>query len=87
MVRFVLPDKRQALAPADKRILIAQFTTTGTVNGLINIHGRTKAIFDAEGNVESGASRFRQASPSPADVNLDCRKVMNDLRGIARDKR
>ena len=52
---FVLPDKRQALAPADKRILIAQFTTTGTVNGLINIHGRTKAILDAEGNVESGA--------------------------------
>lgn len=52
---FVLPDKRQALAPEDKRILIAQFTTRGTVNGLINIHGRTKAIFDAEGNVESGA--------------------------------
>ena len=52
---FVLPDKRQALAPADKRILIAQFTTTGTVNGLINIHGRTNAILDAEGNVESGA--------------------------------
>lgn len=52
---FVLPDKRQAMAPANKRILIAQFTTTGTVNGLINIHGRTKAILDAEGNVESGA--------------------------------
>lgn len=52
---FVLPDKRQAFAPEDKRILIAQFTTTGTVNGLINIHGRTKAILDAEGNVESGA--------------------------------
>ena len=30
-------------------------STTGTVNGLINIHGRTKAILDAEGNVESGA--------------------------------
>lgn len=52
---FVLPDKRQAFAPEDKRILIGQFTTTGTVNGLINIHGRTKAILDAEGNVESGA--------------------------------
>lgn len=52
---FVLPDKRQAFAPQDKRILIAQFTSTGTVNGLINIHGRTKAILDADGNVESGA--------------------------------
>ena len=53
---FVLPDKRQALAPEDKRILIAQLTTTGEVQGLINIHGRTKAILDAEGNVESGAN-------------------------------
>jgi len=52
---FVLPDKRQAFAPEDKRILIAQFTTTGKVNGLINIHGRTKAITDMEGNVVSGA--------------------------------
>jgi len=52
---FVLPDKRQAMAPEEKRILIAQFTTTGTVIGLINIHGRTKAILDAEGNLEGGA--------------------------------
>lgn len=52
---FVLPDKRQAFAPEDKRILIAQFTTTGKVNGLINIHGRTKAVTDMEGNVVSGA--------------------------------
>jgi hypothetical protein len=52
---FVLPDKRQAFAPQDKRILIAQFTTTGMVNGLINIHGRTKAVTDMEGNVDSGA--------------------------------
>ena len=52
---FVLPDKRQAMAPQNKRILLGQFTTTGSVNGTINIHGRTKAILDAEGNVESGA--------------------------------
>lgn len=52
---FVTPDKRQAFAPADKRILLAQFTTTGKVSGLINIHGRTNAILDGEGNVESGA--------------------------------
>lgn len=51
---FVTPDKRQALAPEDKRILLGQFTTTGVVTGLINIHGRTKAVLDAEGNVESG---------------------------------
>lgn len=52
---FVLPDKRQAFAPADKRILIGQFTTTGKVSGLINIHGRTKAIMGMDGTVESGA--------------------------------
>ena len=52
---FVTPDKRQALAPADKRILLGQFTTTGVITGEINIHGRTKAILDLEGNVEGGA--------------------------------
>lgn len=61
---FVLPDKRQAFAPADKRILIAQFTTTGRVTGLINIHGRTKAILDAEGNVESGAQLIQAEAVS-----------------------
>ncbi len=52
---FVTPDKRQALAPEDKRILLGQFTTSGVVTGILNIHGRTKAILDLEGNVESGA--------------------------------
>ncbi|MBV42402.1 MAG: hypothetical protein CL834_05165 [Crocinitomicaceae bacterium] len=52
---FVTPDKRQALAPEDKRILLGQFTTSGVVTGLLNIHGRTKAVLDVEGNVESGA--------------------------------
>lgn len=61
---FVLPDKRQALAPADKRILIGQFTTTGKVTGLVNIHGRTKAILDADGNVESGAQLIQEEGVS-----------------------
>lgn len=52
---FVTPDKRQALAPEDKRILLGQFTTSGVVTGLLNIHGRTKAVADVDGNVESGA--------------------------------
>jgi len=51
----VTPDKRQALAPADKRILLGQFTTSGKVSGVLNIHGRTKAILDMEGNVVDGA--------------------------------
>ena len=52
---FVLPDKRQAFAPEDKRILIGQFTTRGKVSGLINIHGRTKAILGVDGTVQDGA--------------------------------
>jgi hypothetical protein len=51
---FVTPDKRQALAPEDKRILLGQFTTSGVVNGDLNIHGRTKAVLDMEGKVEIG---------------------------------
>jgi hypothetical protein len=42
---FVTPDKQQAFAPADKRILLMQLTTEGKVEGLINIHGRTKTEF------------------------------------------
>lgn len=42
---FVTPDKQQAFAPADKRILIMQLTTEGRVTGLVNIHGRTKTEF------------------------------------------
>lgn len=42
---FVTPDKQQAFAPADKRILLMQLTTEGKVDGLINIHGRTKTEF------------------------------------------
>ncbi|MFZ6052236.1 hypothetical protein [Halocola ammonii] len=38
---FVTPDDSQAYAKADKKILIAQLTTTGTITGSINIQGRT----------------------------------------------
>ena len=51
---FVTPDKRQAMAPPSKRILLMQLTTEGEVNGLINLHGRTKAELDEEGNLVSG---------------------------------
>ena len=47
---FVTPDKRQAAAGPSKRILLMQLTTQGEVNGLINLHGRTKAVTDSEGN-------------------------------------
>ena len=48
---FVTPDKRQAAAGPSKRILLMQLTTAGEVNGLINLHGRTRQITDSEGNV------------------------------------
>lgn len=51
---FVTPDKRQAMAPPSKRILLMQLTTAGEVTGLINLHGRTKAELDADGNLLSG---------------------------------
>ena len=47
---FVTPDKRQAAAGPSKRILLMQLTSTGDINGLINLHGRTKAVTDSEGN-------------------------------------
>jgi hypothetical protein len=46
---FVTPDKRQSFADDQGRILILQLTTEGEVTGLINIHGRTVPIFDADG--------------------------------------
>lgn len=49
---FVTPDKRQALAPADKRILLAQLTSSGKITGMLNIHGRTKGVPSIDGTVE-----------------------------------
>ena len=51
---FVTPDKRQAAAPPSRKILILQLTTGGDVTGVINIHGRTKAILDDNGNLIAG---------------------------------
>jgi hypothetical protein len=51
---FVTPDKRQAAAGPSKRILLMQLTSAGDVNGLINLHGRTKAVTDSEGNAVGG---------------------------------
>jgi hypothetical protein len=49
---FVTPDKRQALAPSDKRILLAQLTSSGKISGMLNIHGRTKGVTNLDGIVE-----------------------------------
>jgi len=51
---FVTPDKRQAAAGPSKRILLMQLTSAGDVNGLINLHGRTKAVTDSDGNAVGG---------------------------------
>lgn len=37
---FVTPDKEQAYAGPSKKILIMQLTTTGVVDGIINLHGK-----------------------------------------------
>jgi len=52
---FVLPDKRQAMAPEDKRILLMQLTSEGSIYGVINLHGRTAADFSETGEIISGA--------------------------------
>ncbi len=46
---FVTPDKRQAMAPASKEILLMQLTSTGKIDGVINLHGRTRGVTDAAG--------------------------------------
>ena len=51
---FVTPDKRQAAAPPSKRILLMQLTTAGEVEGVLNVHGRTRPVTDADGNVIGG---------------------------------
>lgn len=38
---FVTPDKRQAYAGDDKKVLLLQVTTDGVVTGKVNLHGRT----------------------------------------------
>ena len=55
---FVTPDKRQSMAGASKRILLMQLTTEGKINGLINLHGRTKAVMKNE-VLESGGEQIK----------------------------
>ena len=56
---FVTPDKRQALAGPSKRILLMQLTTDGQIDGIINIHGRTKAIYDENGEQIGGGDEIK----------------------------
>jgi len=51
---FVTPDKRQSMAPKSKRILLMQLTTEGKIDGFINLHGRTKAVYENEIQVGGG---------------------------------
>lgn len=57
---FVTPDKRQAMAPENKEILLMQLTSTGKIEGVINLHGRTRAITDAAGAVVSGNAQIQE---------------------------
>lgn len=55
---FATPDRRQTFAPSNGKILLMQLTTPGKVTGKINIHGRTRAVLDADGNIVSGGEVF-----------------------------
>jgi hypothetical protein len=57
---FVTPDKRQAMAPASKEILLMQLTSTGKIDGVINLHGRTRGVTDAAGNVVGGNAQIQE---------------------------
>jgi len=57
---FVTPDKRQSMAGPSKRILLMQLTTEGKIDGLINLHGRTKAIIEDEVQVGGGVQIKRE---------------------------
>jgi hypothetical protein len=57
---FVTPDKRQAMAPENKEILLMQLTSTGKIDGVINLHGRTRGITDATGNVVGGNAQIQE---------------------------
>jgi hypothetical protein len=46
------------MAGASKRILLMQLTTEGKINGLINLHGRTKAVMKNE-VLESGGEQIK----------------------------
>lgn len=56
---FVTPDKRQAMAGSSNRILLLQLTSDGKITGVINLHGRTKAIYDDAGVQVGGAEEIK----------------------------
>lgn len=57
---FVTPDKRQAMAPENKEILLMQLTSTGKIEGVINLHGRTRGIADATGVMVAGNAQIQE---------------------------
>jgi hypothetical protein len=56
---FVTPDQPQGRAPKDKRILLMQLTSVGTITGVINLHGRTFVELDASGNPVSAPKEIK----------------------------
>ncbi len=51
---FVVPTDVQAAAEVGNKVLLMQLTTEGKVDGLINLHGRTKAVYENEIQVGGG---------------------------------
>jgi len=53
---FVVPTEFQAQAPSDRKILLMQLTSTGPIEGVINLHGREAQTFDEDGNIVGGVT-------------------------------
>jgi hypothetical protein len=57
---FVVPTEFQAQAPSDRKILLMQLTSTGPIEGLINVHGReVPDSFDESGNIVGGVTQIQ----------------------------
>ncbi len=56
---FVTPDQPQGRAPGDKRILLMQLTSAGTITGVINVHGRTYVELDKDGNPKAAPREIK----------------------------
>ena len=77
---FVTPDKRQSMAGSSKRILLMQLTTEGKINGLINLHGRTKAVMKNE-VLESGGEQIKaEGVKFESHVKKKCRFLWGVLK-------
>ena len=53
---FVVPTEFQAQAPNDRRILLMQLTAVGSIEGVINLHGREAQTFDEAGALVGGVT-------------------------------